>query len=119
MPTLAVWSLSWSPWVSLGYLAVVSGLSYRAYRDDKNRAQKGGQRRSESSLHFLDFIGGWPGGFLAQHQFRHKTAKDSFQRVFRGTLLLHEAVALDYLLGWPGLRRFLELIAELISRLPA
>jgi uncharacterized membrane protein YsdA (DUF1294 family)/cold shock CspA family protein len=119
VPTLAVWSLPLSPWVSLGYLAVVSGLSYRAYRDDKNRAQQGGQRRSESSLHFLDFIGGWPGGYLAQSRYRHKTAKASFQRVFRGTLLLHEAVALDYLLGWPGLRRFLELSAELISRLPA
>jgi len=119
VPALAVWSLPWSPWVSLGYLVVVSGISYRAYRDDKNRAQLGGQRRSESSLHFLDLIGGWPGGFLAQRQFRHKTAKASFQRVFRGTLLLHEAIALDYLLGWPGLRHFLELVSELISRLPA
>jgi uncharacterized membrane protein YsdA (DUF1294 family)/cold shock CspA family protein len=119
VPALAVWSLPWSLWVSLGYLVVVSGLSYRAYRDDKNRAQQGGPRRSESSLHFLDLLGGWPGGYLAQHQFRHKTAKASFRRVFRGTLLLHEAVALDYLLGWPGLRRFLELIAEFISRLPA
>jgi len=119
VPTLAVLSLTWSPWTSLGYLVVVSGLSFRAYRDDKNRAQLGLQRRSESSLHFVDFIGGWPGGYLAQRQYRHKTAKGSFLRVFWGTILLHEAVALDFLLGWPGLRRFLELITELISRLPA
>jgi uncharacterized membrane protein YsdA (DUF1294 family)/cold shock CspA family protein len=119
VPTLALWSFPWSPWISLAYLVVVSGLSYRAYRDDKTRAQQGWQRRSESSLHFVDFIGGWPGGFLAQRQFRHKTAKASFQRVFRGTLLLHEAVALDCLLGWPALRQFLELITELIIRLRA
>ena len=119
VPTLAVLPLPWSPWISLAYFLVVSGLSYRAYCDDKNRAQHGLQRRSESSLHFVDFIGGWPGGFLAQRQFRHKTAKVSFLRRFWGTILLHEAVALDFLLGWPGLRRFLELTAELISRLPA
>lgn len=118
-PTLALLSLSWSPWISLGYLFAVSALSYRAYRDDKNRAQHGWRRRSESSLHFCDFIGGWPGGFLAQRQFRHKTAKASFRRVFRGTVLLHEAVALDFLLGWPGLRRLLEWITELIQRLPS
>lgn len=118
-PALAVLSLPWSPWMSLGYLIMTSGLTFRAYRDDKNRAQQGWQRRSESSLHFLDLIGGWPGGYLAQRQYRHKTAKASFQRVFRGTLLLHEAVALDFLLGWPVLCRFLELITELISRLPA
>ncbi len=119
VPTLAVLPLPWSPWIALGYLVVVSGLSYRAYRDDKSRAQHGLQRRSESSLHFVDFIGGWPGGYLAQRQYRHKTSKASFRRVFWGAILLHEAVALDFLLGWPGLRRFLELITELISRLPA
>lgn len=118
LPTLALLSLPWSPWISLGYLVFVSGLSYRAYRDDKNRAQHGRRRRSEPSLHFVDFIGGWPGGFLAQRQLRHKTAKTSFLRVFRGILLLHEAVALDFLLGWPGLRRLLDLITELICRLP-
>lgn len=118
VPVLAVLSLPWSTYYSLTYLVVVSGLSYRAYRDDKKRAQHGLQRRTESSLHFVDFMGGWPGGYLAQRQFRHKTAKASFRRVFWGTILLHEAVALDFLLGWPGLRRFLELITELILRLP-
>ena len=119
VPMLAVLPLPWSPLITLGYLVVVSGLSYRAYSDDKNRAQHGLQRRSESSLHFVDFIGGWPGGYLAQRQYRHKTAKASFRRVFWGTILLHEAVAFDFLLGWPGLRRLLDLITELISRLPA
>jgi uncharacterized membrane protein YsdA (DUF1294 family) len=119
VPTLAVLPLPWSPWITLGYLGVVSGISVRAYHDDKNRAQHGLRRRSESSLHFIDFIGGWPGGYLAQCQYRHKTAKASFLRVFWGTILIHETVALDLLLGWPCLRRLLELITELISRLPS
>ena len=119
VPTLAVLPWPWSPWITLGYLVVVSGLSYRAYRDDKYRAQIGLQRRSESSLHFVDFIGGWPGGYLAQRHFRHKTAKASFQRSFWTIVVLHEAVAIDFLLGWPGLRSLLELTTELINRLPS
>lgn len=117
VPVLAVFSFPWLPWISLGYLAIVSGLSFRNYREDKSRAQLGLRRLSESSLHFVDSIGGWPGGFLAQRHYRHKTAKASFLHVFWATILLHEAVALDFLLGWPGLRRILELIAELTLRL--
>lgn len=119
VPTLAVLPLPWSPWITLGYLVVVSGLSYRTYRDDKNRAQLGLQRRSESSLHFLGLIGGWPGGYLARHQYRHKTVKASFQRTFRAIVLLHEAVALDFLLDWPMGRRLMALFADLVSHLPA
>jgi uncharacterized membrane protein YsdA (DUF1294 family)/cold shock CspA family protein len=119
VPALALLSLPSSPWIGLVGCLVVSGLSYRAYRDDKNRARQGLRRLSESSLHFIDFIGGWPGGYLAQRQYRHKTAKASFRRVFWSTVLLHEAVALDFLLGWPGLCRLLDLFTELIRRLPA
>lgn len=117
-PALAVSSLPWSPWISLGYFLFVSVLGFRAYRDDKNCAQKGERRRSEASLHFLDLIGGWPGGYLAQQCYRHKTSKASFQRVFRSTIFLHEAIALDSLMGWPALRYFLDLLSELLSRVP-
>jgi len=58
VPALAVSQLPWSPWISLACLVVVSGLCYRAYRDDKDRAQQGLWRTPESSLHVLSFIGG-------------------------------------------------------------
>lgn len=118
VPVLAICSLPWSPWIGPGYVLLVSGLAFRAYRDDKKRAQDGQQRRSEFSLHFLDLIGGWPGSYLAQRQYRHKTVKASFQNVFRGTILLHEAVALDCIVGWPVLLQFLDLLSELVSRIP-
>jgi len=119
VPALAVSQVPWSPWISLACLVVVSGLCYRAYRVDKDRAQQGLWRTPESSLHVLGFIGGWPGGFLAQRRFRHKTAKPGFQRVFWTIVLIHEAAAIDFLLGWPGSRYLLEVGGELINLLPA
>lgn len=117
LPALVAWRLPWSPWISFFYLVVVSGLNYRNYRNDKSRAQAGERRVRESTLHLLGLLGGWPGGFLARHRYRHKTAKASFRRAFWGIVVLHEAVALDYLLGWPGTRGFIALLTEFASKL--
>ena len=119
VPTLAVFWLPWSPWISLAYVGIVSLLNFRDYRHDKLLARQGRRRVPESSLHFLGLIGGWPGGYLAQRQYRHKTAKTSFQRTFWATVLLHEAVGLDFLLGWPMGRRLIAMLADLVSYLPA
>ncbi len=58
-------------------------------------------------LHLLELLGGWPGAFLAQQVFRHKTRKLSFQLVFWGIVLLHQLFWIDWLsggrlLGWVG-----------------
>jgi uncharacterized membrane protein YsdA (DUF1294 family) len=37
----------------------------------------------------MDLLCGWPGGLLAQNQFRHKTIKSSFQSVFWLTVFLN------------------------------
>jgi uncharacterized membrane protein YsdA (DUF1294 family) len=71
-----------------------------AYRSDKRRAQAGEWRISESTLHLGEFLGGWPGAFLAQRIFRHKTSKKSYQVVFWMIVLLHELAAFDSLKGW-------------------
>lgn len=119
LPTLAVLHLPWSPWFSLAYVTLVSLMTFLDYRHDKQRARRGGRRVPESTLHFLGLIGGWPGAFLAQRQYRHKTVKASFQRTFRAIVLLHHAVALDFLLGWPAGRRLVTLLSDLISQVPA
>lgn len=119
VPTLAVLQLPWSPWISLVYVGLVSLLNFGDYRKDKLLARKGQRRVPESSLHFIGLIGGWPGGYLARHQYRHKTVKASFRRTFRAIVLLHEAVALDFLLDWPMGRRLMALFADLVSHLPA
>jgi uncharacterized membrane protein YsdA (DUF1294 family)/cold shock CspA family protein len=78
--------------IAIGYLAL-SGLSYIMYDIDKAAAGKGAQRTSESTLHAVDLLGGWPGALVAQQRLRHKTAKASFQRVFRITVLVNIALA--------------------------
>jgi uncharacterized membrane protein YsdA (DUF1294 family) len=54
----------------------------------------------ESTLHLVDLIGGWPGGFVAQRYFRHKTSKGSFQFVFFLTVAIYQYVAIDSLNEW-------------------
>lgn len=95
-PTLAAYAGGWVSAVSL--LAVM--ITWL----DKRRAEEKAWREPENMLHLLEFLGGWPGAFLAQRLFRHKTAKTSYQAVFWLIVLLHEAVAADWLLGWPVLR---------------
>ncbi|WP_175625307.1 MULTISPECIES: DUF1294 domain-containing protein [Oxalobacteraceae] len=79
----------------LGSYFALSLLSFAAYAIDKSAAPKGTWRISENNLHVLDFLGGWPGGFIAQRLLRHKTSKASFQRIYWVTVVLHCA-----LVGW-------------------
>ena len=67
--------------------------SYVMYCLDKAAASKGYRRTPEATLHFVDLLGGWPGGLVAQHQFRHKTVKVSFQLAFWLTVLVNLAMA--------------------------
>ena len=52
-------------------------------------------------LHLLGLFGGWPGAYLGQRWFRHKSSKISFQVLFWLIVGLYQTVALDALLGWP------------------
>ena len=82
-------------WPVLGSYFGLSLMSFVAYAIDKSAARKGTWRISESNLHVLDFLGGWPGGWIAQKILRHKTSKPSFQRVYWVTVALHCACV-----GW-------------------
>lgn len=75
----------------VAYLAA-SLVSYVLYWLDKAAAGKGRQRTPEATLHLVDLLGGWPGGLVAQHQFRHKTVKASFQAAFWVTVLANVGV---------------------------
>jgi len=46
-------------------------------------------RTGEGTLILLGVLGGWPGAFVAQQLFHHKTKKRSFQIAFWLTVLLH------------------------------
>lgn len=68
-------------WVPVTYL-VMSSLTFAAYASDKLHAERGARRTSESTLHLLELLGGWPGALLAQEVIRHKTSKTSYQIIF-------------------------------------
>lgn len=77
------------PWIVVPWYGLASALSHIAYRQDKAKATTGQRHRRtfEDSLHVSDLLGGWPGGLVAQQQFRHKTVKSSFQIVFWTTVV--------------------------------
>lgn len=74
---------------------VASGVSLVLYGWDKAAAGRGGRRTPEKTLHLFDLLGGWPGALIAQQQFRHKTAKTSFQAMFWITVAINVAAV-----GW-------------------
>ena len=99
-------------WLLIGAPAVVSLVTAAAYRSDKRRAGEGSWRISETTLHLLSLAGGWPGAFVAQRVWRHKTAKASFQLVFLVTVVAYQFAAIDVLsngeirrLLWAALRK--------------
>lgn len=89
-------------WIAAGYggvLAVMSVVTLVVYAWDKRRAKRGGSRVSERTLHTLELLGGWPGAWVAQRWFRHKSRKRSYRLVFGLIVLLH-AAAIAGLLWW-------------------
>lgn len=64
--------------VNLLYV-VMGGLSAWLYRRDKLAAIDGRWRVSERALLTVDLFGGIIGGLIAQHHFKHKKSKASFQ----------------------------------------
>ena len=79
------------PWALAGAYLGASLLSWLMYYFDKAAAGRGARRTPESTLHLVDLLGGWPGGLVAQQQFRHKTIKTSFQAVFWITVVVNVA----------------------------
>lgn len=66
--------------------ASLSLVTLVVYGIDKRAARKGKTRVAERTLHLLAAMGGWPGAYVGQRIFRHKTQKQSFRRLFWLTL---------------------------------
>ena len=76
------------PWILVAYFAA-SVITFFTYAFDKSAARSGRWRTSEGTLHLLALMGGWPGAWIAQKIFRHKTSKAEFRGVFWITVLLN------------------------------
>ncbi len=99
-------------WVIPAWYAVASVVGWSLYASDKRRARDGGWRVKEATLHLAEVLGGWPGAFLAQRRFRHKTAKRSFQVGFWFAVVLHQFIAIDELTDSAGIDAALQWVVE-------
>jgi len=77
------------PFVVAALYVVFSVISFLIYRHDKSAAQQAQWRTREGTLILLGVLGGWPGAFVAQQFFHHKTKKISFQIAFWLIVLLN------------------------------
>lgn len=75
-------------WPLLLYLGM-SVLTFAVYAWDKRQAIHHRRRTPEKLLHWLELLGGWPGGLLGQHWLQHKSSKRSYQLTFWLIVLLH------------------------------
>jgi len=77
--------------IVLAMYGFANALSFVAIALDKFKARFRLWRLSEASLHMLEAMGGFGGSFLAQHLFRHKVSKASYQLVYWSIVLIHVA----------------------------
>ena len=89
------------PVAILGAYGLVSGVTFLVYGADKSAAEEGRWRTSESTLHTLALIGGWPGALVAQQVFRHKTTKQPFRTIFWLTVVANCAALAWFVLDQP------------------
>lgn len=85
-------------WLGVGVL-ILSLITFGFYGVDKFAAQSGNWRTPETTLLALGLLGGWPGGYIAQQHFRHKTSKASFQTSFWVTVAVNMVVVLGFGFG--------------------
>jgi uncharacterized membrane protein YsdA (DUF1294 family) len=78
-----------APWWVLPWYLVLSAVTFLLYGRDKVSASGGHRRTPESTLNGLALLGGWPGGWIAQHAWRHKSRKTSFQVAFWSATLVN------------------------------
>lgn len=89
---------SHTPLPFLVYLAM-SASAVVVYANDKKKAKTGEWRTTESFLHWIELLGGWPGALFAQREIRHKNNKSSYQIIFLGIVFLHLGSWSYYLLS--------------------
>ena len=76
----------------LGWLFALSLVTFVSYGWDKRQARLNRWRVPEKNLHWMTWLGGWPGAWAGQQWFRHKTQKPLFVWSVRLAALLHVAL---------------------------
>ncbi|WP_054899557.1 DUF1294 domain-containing protein [Pseudomonas sp. NBRC 111131] len=99
LPAVGAAQMAWrgGSWWPLAVYPAASLITLLLYWQDKHQARTQAWRTPEKVLHASELLGGWPGALVAQQLFRHKTRKVSYQVVFWGIVLVHQAFWADHL----------------------
>ena len=81
-------------------VGITSVIAFVAYGVDKNLSVRRRRRVSEKTLHLLALLGGWPGAWMGQRVFRHKTRKTSFRVGFACSVALHVLLVAGIFYWW-------------------
>jgi uncharacterized membrane protein YsdA (DUF1294 family)/cold shock CspA family protein len=76
------WLFAKIPAIIVLVYGVMSAFAFLLYGIDKSAAKSNRWRTQESTLHFVELAGGWPGAVFAQDVFQHKSKKAEFQLAF-------------------------------------
>ena len=74
---------------ALAAYVLMSAVAFAMYWIDKRRAVRGDWRISETTLHGIELLGGWPGAWIAQRVFHHKGKKTRYLVVFWAIVGIH------------------------------
>lgn len=85
----------------VAFYLVMSVVAFLVYARDKKAARQGMWRISESTLHVVSVLGGWPGARIAQSFLRHKSKKVSFRIIYWLTAIIN-CFALYWLMAPEG-----------------
>jgi uncharacterized membrane protein YsdA (DUF1294 family)/cold shock CspA family protein len=88
---------------------VASLVAWLLYAFDKSAAMNRRWRTTETTLLLAGLVGGWPGAWIAQRQFRHKNRKESFQAAFWMTVAINCGA-----LAWASTARGASVIRSLL-----
>ena len=116
LPCLAISRVQAVPWgFAAGYFLAMSVFTYGLYAADKSAARRDAWRVPEKVLHIAELMGGWPGGFVAQRWLRHKCSKTGYLVLFWAIVLVHQVLALDFVLDGAMGRRVVEFFSKLLQ----
>lgn len=72
----------------LGYMTM-SVITFGFFYVDKKRAEEDRWRLTETSMHVLEILGGWPGSIVALGMLRHKTRKAEYLAMLCVIIAVH------------------------------
>ncbi len=108
LPTFALFKISknFDNYFLIAIPIFISFISYFLCYHDKKKATKNNWRIPENSLHLFELLGGWPGSFIAQKIFRHKTNKWQYQLKFWLIITFYQLFSWDVIQNFNWLKSF-------------